>query len=194
MAYGFPITLRMEESTFGPLLLSLLMLHWKSAQRQHTRDLMLFTSSSSQDFSPPPVFDCSINFQIVCSRSPLAHPFGLAICMNLFLLAFHFHSSSAIHGVFKECHCWWTWRGDCTKCLSPVMGMEGIFCSNFCKSRGTWGPCRMMWHANCYKCLGIGQFPLCLHQDIKGNLCFKQKAKENEINHGVRGAHATMLF
>jgi hypothetical protein len=52
----------------------------------------------------------------------------------------------------------------------------------------------MTWHANCYECLGIVQFPLCLHQYIEGNLWLKQKAKENEINQGVRGAHATMLF
>jgi hypothetical protein len=155
---------------------------------------MLFTSSSSQDFSPPRGFNCSINFQILCSRSPLAHPFGFATCMNLLLLAFHFHLSGAIHGVFKERRCWWAWRGDWAKCLSPVTGMEGLFCASFCESRGAWGPCRMTWHTNCCECLGIGQFLLCLHQDIKGNLWFKQKAKENEINQGVRWAHATMSF
>ena len=48
----------------------------------------------------------------------------------------------------------------------------------------------MTWHANCYECLGIGKFPLKMHQDVEGNPWFKQKLKEDEINHGVKGVHA----
>jgi hypothetical protein len=94
---------------------------------------------------------------------------------------------SRFPGLLEECHCWWEWSKSCASCQIVVKPMEGIFCANFCKSRGAWGPCRMTWHANCYKCLGIGQFPFCLHQDIEGNMWFKQRAKENEINQGVRG-------
>ena len=52
----------------------------------------------------------------------------------------------------------------------------------------------MTWHANCYKCLRIGKFPVKMHQDVEGNPWFKQKQKENEINHGVKGVHMLIPF
>lgn len=52
----------------------------------------------------------------------------------------------------------------------------------------------MTWHANCYECLGKGTFPMRMHQDAQGNPWFKQQQKEDEINQGVRGAHASMSF
>jgi hypothetical protein len=52
----------------------------------------------------------------------------------------------------------------------------------------------MTWHAKCYKCLGGGLFPLRLHKDVEGNPWFKQKLKEDEINQGVKGAHASVPF
>jgi hypothetical protein len=52
----------------------------------------------------------------------------------------------------------------------------------------------MTWHANCYKCLGIGIFPLKMHQDVEGNPWFKQKLKKDEINHGVKGVHVSIPF
>ena len=124
----------------------------------------------------------------------MAHTFGLVKCMNHSLLASPSLSSGADPGVFEECRCWWSWRGDCAKCSSPVTEMDGIFCANFCKSRGGWPPCQMTWHAKRYECLGVGLFPLHLHKDVEGNPWFKQKLKEDEINQGVKGAHASIPF
>ena len=53
--------------------------------------------------------------------------------------------------------------------LSPVREMDGIFCANFSESRAGREPCQMAWHANCYECLGKGQFPMRIHQDAQGN-------------------------
>jgi hypothetical protein len=72
--------------------------------------------------------------------------------------------------------------------------MDGIFCANFLESQGGWAPCRMTWQANCYECLGIGKFPVKMHRDAEGNPWFKQKQKEDEINHGVKGVHASTPF
>ncbi len=72
--------------------------------------------------------------------------------------------------------------------------MDEIFCANFLESQGGWAPCWMTWHANCYKCLGIGKFPVKMHWDVEGNPFFKQKQKEDEINHGVKGVRVLIPF
>ena len=52
----------------------------------------------------------------------------------------------------------------------------------------------MTWNANCYECLGIGKFQVKMHRDKEGNPWFKQKQKEDEINHEVKGVHASISF
>jgi hypothetical protein len=63
--------------------------------------------------------------------------------------------------------------GDCNKRSSPVLVMEGLFCANFSEPRACWPPCQMCWHAKCYKCMGIGTFPMKMHQDAQGNPWFR---------------------
>jgi hypothetical protein len=72
--------------------------------------------------------------------------------------------------------------------------MEGIFCANFCKPRGKWPACWMAWHAGCYECLGQGKFPVRRIQDEEGNKWYKHDRRVYWINHGVRGAHASIQF
>ena len=45
--------------------------------------------------------------RISCSNSRLAHRTGLRPCTNLYLLAFHSHSSTGTLGPFDERRCWW---------------------------------------------------------------------------------------
>jgi hypothetical protein len=33
--------------------------------------------------------------------------------------------------LYKECHCWWNWKGNCTKCSALVKMTEGVFCATF---------------------------------------------------------------
>jgi hypothetical protein len=72
--------------------------------------------------------------------------------------------------------------------------MDGIFCANFCESRGSLPACRKTWQAGCYECLGKGKFPLRTTTDKEGNLWFRQEQREQRINQGVRGAHASIPF
>ncbi len=44
----------------------------------------------------------------------------------------------------------------------------------------------MSWHAKCYECLGKGQFPIKIHQDVRGNVWSKQTKWEAEINQGIK--------
>jgi hypothetical protein len=74
-----------------------------------------------------------------------------------------------------------------------VKRMEGIFCANFCEPRASWPECRKVWHAECYECLGLGKFPIKKIQDEEGNRWYKHRRVER-INHGVRGAHASIHF
>ena len=76
-------------------------------------------------------------------------------------------------GLYDEHRCWWNWSGNCVKCSVPVRRMEGIFCTNFCKPRGSWPACRKVWHAECYECLGQGKFPIKRIQDEEGNRWYK---------------------
>jgi hypothetical protein len=80
------------------------------------------------------------------------------------------------------------------QCLSPFLEMEGLFCANFSESRAGLGACRISWHTKCYECLGKGQFPIKIHQDVGGNVRFKQTKWEAETNQGIKGAHASMTF
>jgi hypothetical protein len=72
--------------------------------------------------------------------------------------------------------------------------MEGIFFTNFCKPQGSWPACRKTWHAGYYECLGQGKFPVKKIQDEEGNKWYKHKKRVKRINHGVRDAHASILF
>jgi hypothetical protein len=72
--------------------------------------------------------------------------------------------------------------------------MDGIFCANFCESRGSLPACQKTWHAGCYECLGKGKFLLRTTTDKEGNLWFQQEQCEQRINQGVRGAHASIPF
>jgi hypothetical protein len=72
--------------------------------------------------------------------------------------------------------------------------MDGIFCSNFCKYQRGYPPCPKTWHANCYKCLGIGEFPVKFTRNAEGNPWFKQRQREERCNHGIRGVHASIPF
>jgi hypothetical protein len=71
---------------------------------------------------------------------------------------------------------------------------EADFCANFCKSQGSLPACQKTWHTGCYKCLGKGKFPLRMMTDKEGNLWFWQEQREQRINQGVRGAHASIPF
>jgi hypothetical protein len=97
-------------------------------------------------------------------------------------------------GLYEECHCWWDWSGNCAKCCLRVKPMDGIFCANFCESRGNLPACRKTWHAECYECLGQGKFPVRTTTDEEGNRWFRQDARADRINKGVRGAHASIPF
>jgi len=72
--------------------------------------------------------------------------------------------------------------------------MDGIFCANFYESRDDLPACRKTWHAECYECLGQGKFPVRTTTDEEGNRWFRQDAREERINKGVRGAHASIPF
>ena len=72
--------------------------------------------------------------------------------------------------------------------------MERIFCTNFCEPCGSWPACWKVWHAKCYKCLGQGKFPIKRIQDEEGNRWYKHDRRVERINHGVRGAHASIHF
>lgn len=78
--------------------------------------------------------------------------------------------------------------------LSTGEPMDGIFCANFCESRGNLPACRKTWHAECYECLGQGKFPVRTTTDEEGNRWFRQDAREERINKDVRGAHASIPF
>ena len=114
--------------------------------------------------------------------------------MNHSLSASRYLFSTGTPGLFEERRCWWTWSGNCAKCSRQVKGMEGIFCANFCEPRGSWTACRKAWHAECYACLGQGKFPVMKIQDEEGNLWYKHERRIERINHGVRGAHASIHF
>ncbi len=114
--------------------------------------------------------------------------------INPCLLALLFLLLGADPGLFEEHRCWWNWCGDCAKCSSPVLEIEGLFCVYFLEPRAGWAPCQICWHAKCYKCMGKGQIPTKMHQDAQGNPWFKQKMREDEINRGVSGAHASVAF
>jgi hypothetical protein len=146
------------------------------------------------DSTPPFGCDCCIKFPILCLNYPLAHGTSHLQCTNLCLLASLFHFSPGILGFYKECRCWWNWSGNCAKCSAPVRKMEGIFCANFCKPRSGWPACQKVWYAKCYKCLGQGKIPLKIIQDEKGNRWYKHDIRVQHINHGVRGAHASIHF
>ena len=72
--------------------------------------------------------------------------------------------------------------------------MGGIICANFCKSRGGFRACRNVWHADCYTCLGISQFPMAKKIDAEGNLWHNQSKQEKPLKTGVRGAHVAIPF
>ena len=46
----------------------------------------------------------------------------------------------------------------------------------------------------CYECLGQGKFPIKRIQDKEGNRWYKHDKRVDRINHGVRGAHASIHF
>jgi hypothetical protein len=114
--------------------------------------------------------------------------------MSLCLLVLLSLYSTDILGLFDERRYWWDWSGNCAKCKGPVKAMDGIFCCNFCEPRGGWPACRKAWHAKCYECLGQGKFPVRKIEDEEGNLWYKQGQREERINQGVRGAHASIPF
>jgi hypothetical protein len=72
--------------------------------------------------------------------------------------------------------------------------MDGIFCANFCESRGGWQACQKTWHAKCHTCLGKGKFPVRVTEDERGNVWFKEEQRLQRINQGVRGAHTAIPF
>ena len=145
-------------------------------------------------FTPPCGCECCSKYQTLCLNSPLAHVIGHCACMNRFSLASLHLSSTGAPGLYEEYCCWWTWSGSCAKCLLEVKGMEGIFCTNFYEPRGSWPACRKAWHAECYACLGQGKFPVMKIQDEDGNMWYKHERRVKRINHGVRGAHASIPF
>ena len=72
--------------------------------------------------------------------------------------------------------------------------MDGIFCANFCESRGSWPACQKVWHAKCYNCLGEGKFLIRAMKDKEGNIWYKEEQRAQRLNQGVRGAHVMMPF
>ena len=115
---------------------------------------------------------CSTKLAISLLSSHPAHPFGPTRCSNPYGSGSLFHLSSTGHGLSSKLRCWWKWEGDCVVCSRRVKPMRGIFCGNFCYSRGGWTPCRSVWHAECYTCLGqeMPKFPRAVITDEVGNV------------------------
>ena len=79
-------------------------------------------------------------------------------------------------------------------CSLPVKAIQGIFCGNFCYSRGAWDPCRSAWHEECYTCLGKGIFPVRKIVDEAGNPWHKDAQRIHHLNTGVKGVHCSLPF
>ncbi|KAL7460179.1 hypothetical protein ACHAXS_000641 [Conticribra weissflogii] len=114
--------------------------------------------------------------------------------MNLYGSALSFPLLTADHGALEELRCWWRWEGNCAKCFTKVKPMQGIFCANFCASRGGWPACRQAWHKACYTCLGVGLFLMIEIKDEIGNVWHKQSARVERLNQGVKGVNTCMPF
>ncbi len=113
--------------------------------------------------------------------------------MNLYSLVSLCLLPGSSLGLYAERQCWWTWKGK-FMCKTPTKKMDGIFCANIWESQRGYPPCCKTWHANCYTCPGIGNFPLRMTKDAEGSPWFKQSKHEDRFNHGIRGAHASIPF
>ena len=72
--------------------------------------------------------------------------------------------------------------------------MDSVCCGNFSHSRDGWPPCQKIWCPDCYKCHGVGMYPMTVIRDEAGNKWFKQEEREHRLNHGVAGVHLTIPF
>jgi hypothetical protein len=73
--------------------------------------------------------------------------------------------------------------------------MEDLFCRNSSSSRGSWPPCRQMWHAECYTSRGdLPNFPTMSVEDKLGNPWHKEEERQRRMNQGVSGAHMCIPF
>ncbi len=121
---------------------------------------------------------------------------GLLTCLNPFGWVLSFLSHITDFGNSGETLSFWkNWKGKCDKCF------EGIFCANFSNSILDYASCQKVWHAQCYECLGLGtscdlKFPIKEMKDENDNpwSWYKQQEKEYRINHGVAGAHLSLLM
>lgn len=52
------------------------------------------------------------------------------------------------------------WKAPCAACGGTVENGAGIFCANFCESRGDFAPCRKAWHGRCYRPHPMDRFPV----------------------------------
>lgn len=171
------------------------MLPWRNVCALCINVLMPLTCLPFPDSAPPFGAAFSSNCVTTLFVYPLAHLFGPLTCTFLCGLALLFLLFVIGPGHSVERHCWWEWQGKCKKCSLPVKEMGGIFCAKFCEPQGGLTACRSAWHAECYKCLGVNQFPMMKQEDDEGNVWHEQsKFESRRHNHGVKGVHACIPF
>ena len=73
--------------------------------------------------------------------------------------------------------------------------MEGVFCANYCNSRGNFPPCYQAWHGKCFT-LESAEFPIRRIHDQMGNPWHKDEERVAEIESaaGAEGVHAVLPF
>ena len=73
--------------------------------------------------------------------------------------------------------------------------MDGIFCANYCSSRGNFPPCQQAWHPECFT-LKAREFPTRDTYDQEGNIWFNNGKRIREMTAavGAAGVHAIQPF
>ena len=71
----------------------------------------------------------------------------------------------------------WEWKGCCKECGKLKQPLQGLFCHNFCHSRGSWRPCHSVWCGDCYTSYDEIKFHIAEPENDEG-VVWKRKKDE----------------
>ncbi len=102
-------------------------------------------------------------------------------------MVFTSHISTGGLGSSSELGYWWKWEGTCHNCARPITPLRGIFCQNFCFTRGNWTPCRFTSCPECYRDSGQLNFPVARAFNDESKYFKRRKEKEDKYLVGRAG-------
>ena len=112
--------------------------------------------------------------------------------MNHCYFSFTSLSIEAILGDGNTVTSWEHWRGNCQQCGRKVKSLNGLFCANFCYTRGLFSPCHNVWCHECYVTDGQLKFPVKKNSDMEEG--FDLEDDENSFMYARKGDEFMTTF